>query len=121
MGAGPPPIKTREGWLQIYHGIATHFSSSNIYQAGVFLMDLADPSKVIARGRLNVLEPRELYELTGQVPNVVFPGGAVPERVDAEGFADPDGELYVYYGAADTCVGLARCRLADLIEAARLE
>ncbi|MCP4684821.1 MAG: hypothetical protein GY867_05160, partial [bacterium] len=63
IGSGPPPVKTKEGWLHIYHGIATHFDSVNIYQAGVCLLDLQDPSVVKARGRYNILEPREDYEL----------------------------------------------------------
>jgi beta-1,4-mannooligosaccharide/beta-1,4-mannosyl-N-acetylglucosamine phosphorylase len=119
IGAGPPPIKTREGWLCIYHGVATHFASSNIYQAGVFLLDLSDPSKVLARGRYNILEPRELYELTGQVPNVVFPSGAIVQHLDDEGFAVPDSEVFVYYGAADTSIGLAVTTIAELLAAAR--
>jgi beta-1,4-mannooligosaccharide/beta-1,4-mannosyl-N-acetylglucosamine phosphorylase len=86
IGSGPPPVKTREGWLHIYHGIATHFASANIYQAGVSLHDLNDPSIVLYRGRYNILEPRELYELTGQVPNVVFPSGMIVEEVDDDGF-----------------------------------
>src|SRR5262249_11627410 len=75
IGSGPPPVKTRRGWLHVYHGVATHFAASNIYQAGVCLLDLQDPSRIVARGRNNILEPRETYELTGQVPNVVFPTG----------------------------------------------
>ena len=121
IGAGPPPIKTREGWLCIYHGVATHFASANIYQAGVFLLDLEDPSKVLARGRYNILEPRESYELTGQVPNVVFPSGAIAKQVDSEGFAMPNSEVLIYYGAADTAVGLATATIAELIADARLE
>jgi len=118
IGAGPPPIKTKKGWLQIYHGVATHFASSNIYQAGVMLLDLENPAKVIGRSRYNILEPRETYEQLGQVPNVVFPSGAIVKKVDADGFADLDSEVYVYYGAADTCVGLAICTINELIEAA---
>jgi len=117
IGSGPPPIKTHAGWLHIYHGIATHFGSINIYQAGAVLLDLDDPSRVLARTRDNVLEPRELYELVGQVPNVVFPSGLIVKGWDGEGFAEPDSKIYLYYGAADTCVGLANCRLADLIGA----
>ncbi|MCI0516175.1 glycoside hydrolase family 130 protein [candidate division KSB1 bacterium] len=120
IGAGPIPIKTEAGWLQIYHGVATHFGSSNIYQAGVALLDLENPGKVLNRGRYNILEPRELYELTGQVPNVVFPSGAVVENVDARGFANLTSPVYVYYGAADTCVGLAITTIHKLIDAARL-
>ena len=118
IGSGPPPVKTRKGWLHVYHGVAGHFGSSNIYQAGVLLLDLADPSKVVGRSRCNILEPREQYELTGQVPNVVFPSGMVVGKTDAEGFALPESPVSIYYGAADTVVGLATATVQDLIDAA---
>jgi beta-1,4-mannooligosaccharide/beta-1,4-mannosyl-N-acetylglucosamine phosphorylase len=118
IGAGPPPIKTESGWLQIYHGIAEHFGSNSIYQAGAMLLDLNDPLKVIARGKYNILEPRELYELTGQVPNVVFPSGAIVEEVDEYGFVKKTSRVNIYYGAADTCVGLAFTTIDELIGSA---
>jgi beta-1,4-mannooligosaccharide/beta-1,4-mannosyl-N-acetylglucosamine phosphorylase len=117
IGSGPPPFKTRQGWLHLYHGIATHFASVSIYQVGVVLLDLADPSRLVARSWNNILEPREPYEMVGQVPNVVFPGGMIVERTDAEGFALPESPVYVYYGAADTCVGLATTTVRELIAA----
>ncbi len=86
IGSGPPPVKTKEGWLQVYHGVAMHFASSNIYQAGVSLHDLNDPSIVLARSKCNILEPRELFELVGQVPNVVFPSGMIVEEYDENRF-----------------------------------
>jgi len=118
IGSGPPPVKTRQGWLHVYHGVAGHFGSSNIYQAGVMLLDLHDPSKVIGRSRCNILEPRELYELAGQVPNVVFPSGMIVESYDGEGFAQPESQVNIYYGAADTVVGLATATVQDLLTAA---
>lgn len=121
IGSGPPPIKTERGWLQIYHGVATHFGSSNIYQAGVMLLDLENPLIMIARGRYNILEPREMYELVGQVPNVVFPSGAIVEEVHANGFARLDSRVFIYYGAADTCVGLAISTSETLIDLAMIE
>lgn len=119
IGSGPPPVKTREGWLHVYHGVATHFASVNIYQAGVVLLDLADPSRVIARCRNNILEPREMYELVGQVPNVVFPSGMIVEEFDDDGFARPDSLVRIYYGAADTCIGLATATVRALLNACR--
>jgi len=78
-------------------------------------MNLTDPSKVIGRSRGNILEPRELYELVGQVPNVVFPCGMITEHSDSDGFALPGSEVKIYYGAADTVVGLATTTIKDLI------
>jgi len=118
IGSGPPPVKTRKGWLHIYHGVATHFGSANIYQAGVVLLDLRDPAKVLGRSRGNILEPREPYELCGQVPNVVFPSGMVVDDFDAEGYALPASAVKVYYGAADTSVALAVTTIGELLAAA---
>lgn len=118
IGSGPPPVKTRRGWLHLYHGVASHFGSANIYQAGVVLLDLEDPARVIGRSRANILEPREPYELSGQVPNVVFPSGIVVEEFDRDGFALPSSPVKVYYGAADTVVGLAVTSVGELLEAA---
>jgi beta-1,4-mannooligosaccharide/beta-1,4-mannosyl-N-acetylglucosamine phosphorylase len=114
VGSGPPPIKTRRGWLHVYHGIAMHYAP--IYQAGVMLHDLSDPAKVISRGSQNILEPRELYELVGQVPNVVFPTAIIVEEADQEGFAVDDSEVKIYYGAADTSVCMAVTTVKELIE-----
>lgn len=119
IGSGPPPLKTRAGWLHLYHGVATHFGAANIYQAGVQLLDLADPSQVVARGAFNVLEPRTAWELTGQVPNVVFPSGWIADDVDDDGFAREESRVRVYYGAADSVVGLATATVAELIEDAQ--
>ena len=119
IGSGPPPVKTREGWLHIYHGVATHFGAANIYQAGAVLLDLEDPTRVHARGRYNILEPRELYEMVGQVPNVVFPSGMVVEGHDAQGFALPESPVRIYYGAADTVVCMATTTIDALIAACR--
>lgn len=119
IGSGPPPVKTREGWLHVYHGVAGHFGSANIYQGGVMLLDLNDPSKVIGRCRHNILEPREIWEMAGQVPNVCFPSGWVVENLDEEGFALPESEVKIYYGAADTVVGLYHTTVQELLDAAR--
>jgi beta-1,4-mannooligosaccharide/beta-1,4-mannosyl-N-acetylglucosamine phosphorylase len=116
IGSGTPPVKTKSGWLAIYHGVATHLSNVYIYQAGVVLLDLDSPSKVISRGKYNILEPREVYELTGQVPNVVFPTGIIVEKFDDNGFALNDSEVKIYYGAADTCVALAKATIDELIQ-----
>ena len=114
IGAGPPPVKTAKGWLCVYHGIAMHYQP--IYQAGVMLLDLEDPSKVIARGRFNILEPRKLYETVGQVPNVIFPTGIIVDKFDENGFAKMDSKIKLYYGAADTVVGLAISTIHQLIK-----
>jgi beta-1,4-mannooligosaccharide/beta-1,4-mannosyl-N-acetylglucosamine phosphorylase len=115
IGAGPPPVRTRRGWLLLYHGIATRVGSVGIYQAGVALLDLEDPLRLIGRSRDNVLEPRRMYELVGQVPNVVFPSGMIADDIDADGFAPEESTVRVYYGAADTSVCLATGTIGGLL------
>jgi beta-1,4-mannooligosaccharide/beta-1,4-mannosyl-N-acetylglucosamine phosphorylase len=117
IGSGPPPLKTAEGWLHLYHGTANQNGGASSCQVGAVLLDLEDPSRVLARTRNNILEPRETYELTGRVPNTVFPSGLVVEQYDPEGYAVMNSKIYLYYGAADTCIGLATAKVADLIEA----
>jgi beta-1,4-mannooligosaccharide/beta-1,4-mannosyl-N-acetylglucosamine phosphorylase len=119
IGAGPPPVRTRRGWLLIYHGVATHFGSVSLYQAGVALLDLDDPLRLIGRSRENVLEPRAIYEAVGQVPNVVFPTGMIVDEIDADGFAAADSTVRIYYGAADTSVCLATGTVEGLLAAVR--
>ncbi|MDK2978692.1 MAG: hypothetical protein PWP52_1406 [Bacteroidales bacterium] len=99
IGPGAPPIKTSRGWLSIYHGVFPTMDGS-VYRLGVALHDLDDPSKIIAIGDDWILQPEEVYEITGYVHNVVFSCGAVPED---------DGSVKIYWGGADKvmCVGTA--------------
>ena len=102
IGAGPSPIKTKKGWLLIYHGV----SSDKIYRAGAALLDLDDPRKVIARTKKPLLEPVEDYEKIGDVNNVVFPTGTVII----------DNKLLLYYGGADRVCCVASANIDELIE-----
>lgn len=99
IGPGAPPIKTARGWLSIYHGVFPTMDGS-VYRLGVALHQLDDPSKIIAVGDEWILQPEEVYEITGYVHNVVFTCGAVPEE---------DGSIKIYWGGADKvmCVGTA--------------
>jgi len=82
-----------------------------IARAGALLLDGRDPRRVVYRSARSVLEPRLATECEGVVPRVVFPTG-----VDAR----PDGELGVYYGMADSRIGVARACLADLLTPAHV-
>ncbi len=106
IGASAPPIRTDRGWLEIYHGVKMT-SAGPIYRIGTVMLDGDDPSKVIGRSYVPVLSPREDYERIGDVNNVVFACGAIVED---------DGEVKVYYGAADTAICVATASLDELIE-----
>jgi len=76
IGAGAVPIKTKDGWLLFYHGVINTCNGFR-YSMGAALLDLNNPSKVIARTQPYLLAPATLYETTGDVPNVVFPCAAL--------------------------------------------
>ena len=105
-GAGAVPIKTAHGWLEIYPATATTCSTENYY-LGAMLLDLDDPSKVIAAPTEFILAAEKDYECVGQTPNVVFTCGAVEM---------PDGTLNVYYGGADTRMCLAQTTVDELVQ-----
>ena len=111
IGPGAPPIRTKKGWLLIYHGVKKT-SAGPIYRLGLALFDLKDPSKLIGRSREPILSPSEYYERSGDVPNVVFTTGAILEK---------NGEVKIYYGAADTCICLATAHIDDLLSLCKKE
>ena len=110
IGPGAVPIKTPEGWLNIFHGVRWQCKAHYVYQLGVALHDLEDPSKLIGLCKEAILEPEEPYELVGQTPSVVFSSGAVVE---------PSGEVKVYYGGADTVMCLATTSIDKLLYACK--
>lgn len=107
IGAGPVPIETSEGWLLIYHGVLRS-CNGYVYAFGSALLDLEQPWRVLARSGPYLISPREIYELTGDVPNVTFPCAAL---CDAD-----TGRLAVYYGCADTVTGLAFGHIDEIVE-----
>jgi predicted GH43/DUF377 family glycosyl hydrolase len=99
IGPGAPPIRTREGWLSIYHGVFQTMAGA-VYRLGVALHDLADPAVIRGVSDSWILQPESPWEVTGYVSNVVFTCGAV---------AEADGTVKIYWGGADSvmCVGEA--------------
>jgi predicted GH43/DUF377 family glycosyl hydrolase len=107
VGTGAAPIRTNEGWLQIYHAS----NEDNQYCLGAFLMDINDPSIVISRTKDPIMIPTEEYELTGFYGNVVFTNGHIVE---------PDGDtITIYYGASDEYVCGAKFSIKEILS--RLE
>ena len=112
IGAGSQPIKTKYGWLLIYHGV----DRDRVYRLGVILTDLNNPERLLYRSPNPVLSPETAYEIGDEhcwVTRVVFTCGAVP--VEDKPVLDAGDEVLVYYGAADTYVCLATARVGDLI------
>jgi len=109
VGASVTPIETDEGWLEIYHGVrmTRPGRAGPIYRIGIAVLDLDDPSKVIRRSDQPILSPREDYERIGDVGNVCFACGAV---------VSDNGEVKIYYGAADTSICIATCTLDQILQ-----
>jgi beta-1,4-mannooligosaccharide/beta-1,4-mannosyl-N-acetylglucosamine phosphorylase len=107
VGAGPAPIELDDCWLLIYHGVRTTCNGF-VYYAGGALLDLEKPWKVLYRTKRYMLAPTELYETTGDVPNVVFPCAAVIDK--------KRNEMALYYGCADTCVGVAFADMDEIVK-----
>ncbi|MGA3216880.1 MAG: glycosidase [Acidimicrobiales bacterium] len=106
VGLGPPPLRTKDGWLVCYHAVRVTASGS-IYRLGLALLDSDDPGKVLARGNEWIFGPHAPYERSGDVPDVVFPCGWI--------LRDDGDTLHVYYGAADSVVCVAEASLARLL------
>jgi beta-1,2-mannobiose phosphorylase / 1,2-beta-oligomannan phosphorylase len=100
IGCGAVPFRTKEGWMEIYHGS----SKDNRYCLGAVLLDANEPWKIIARSEKPIIEPEMDYELNGFFGNVIFTCGVLYE----------EGKVKIYYGAADTCIAYAEIKLEDI-------
>lgn len=103
VGISAPPIKTKKGWLLLYHGV----SDDAIYRVGALLLSPKDPTIILARTTDYIFAPVLNYEKIGQVGNVVFPCGA----------AVKDGYVYMYYGGGDSVVDVACIELQKILDA----
>lgn len=115
IGPGAPPLRTERGWLTLFHAVnrdpsrelpAWHRGWDKTYTIGLMLLDLHEPWKIIGMHREPLMVPEADYERTGFRGDVLFPGGMILE---------PDGEVKIYYGAADTVECLATARLDELL------
>ena len=112
VGAGAQPIKTKYGWLIIYHGV----DDMLVYRLGVLLLDLENPEIILYRSPNSVLWPEALYEVGDKkswVKNVVFTCGAV--NLEGKELLEDEDEIVVYYGASDTYICAAKCRISELL------
>ena len=115
IGPAAPPLKTEKGWLTTFHAVEAveeelyswHPNWHKVYYAGLMLLDLQDPTKVIGMSKEPLIVPEYEYETKGMRGSVVFPGGMILED---------SGEVKIYYGAADTVECLATADIADLLK-----
>ncbi len=101
--AASPPIKTKDGWLLLYH--AMDKDDGDRYKLGAILLDLKDPQKVLYRAQHPILEPDVWYENDWK-PGIIYASGSIVK----------DGKLFVYYGGGDKRIALATIKLQDLIK-----
>ncbi len=116
IGPGAPPIRTQHGWLTTFHAVdidpqrgknGWEAAWTKRYSAGLMLLDADDPSRVVGRYDGPLLAPEAPYETAGGFRNdVIFPGGMILED---------NGEVKIYYGAADTVECLATAHVDDLV------
>ncbi len=104
IGMGPVPIETEAGWLMIYHGVTQKPRST--YRAGAALLDLNDPQRIIGKTIEPLFEPIEDWENVGDVNNVVFPEGLVVQN----------GTLDIFYGGADSVIGVISVKMEELLD-----
>ena len=107
IGGGAAPIETTEGWLLFYHGVSGT-CNGYVYSMGGAILDIENPSKVLYRCENFLLTPEMEYEERGFVPNVIFPCAALTDK--------DTGKIAIYYGAADSYVGMAFTRLDIIVE-----
>ena len=112
IGAGTPPMRLPEGWLEIYHGNNRRQEDSGIgeYSGGLLLLDGQQPQRIIAAAGQVFLAEND-YERQGFVPNVVFPTGIVQQGAN----------LLIYYGAADTCSAMVEFSVVDILNLLKSE
>jgi len=106
IGAGPAPIETSEGWLLFYHGV-TETCNGWVYSMGAAILDIDNPAKVKYNCKRFLQTPETDYETVGFVPKVVFPCAALTDAAT--------GKIAIYYGAADTVVGLAFTTISEVM------
>lgn len=109
VGPGATPIRTAEGWLNIFHGVFKTMDGA-IYRLGVALHELEDPARLIGVADDWILQPEDPWEVTGYVHNVVFTCGAVAEE---------DGSIKIYWGGADTVICAGTAQASELVRLCR--
>lgn len=101
VGAGAPPIETKDGWLLIYQSVG--YQDPSRYKVGAMMLDKENPSKVLYRTHMPIIEPDQHYENNGFKAGVVYPCGAVVMN----------DKLNIYYGGSDSYLCAATADLEE--------
>ncbi len=104
IGAGAPPIETKDGWLLIYQSVG--YQDPSRYKVGAMMLDLDNPSKVLYRTHMPIIEPEEHYENNGFKAGVVYPCGGVIMN----------NKLNIYYGGSDSYLCAASADLDTFLD-----
>jgi predicted GH43/DUF377 family glycosyl hydrolase len=105
IGPAATPIEIDQGWLVLYYGVRDT-SAGPIYRAGTVILDKYQPTQIVGRANIPILSPREDYERLGDVPNLVFPTGAL---------ADDAGNVKIFYGAANSCICMGTASIEEIV------
>lgn len=106
IGPGTPPVRVDEGWLIVYYGVK-ETSAGPLIRLGAALLDAGEPHKVLGRANVPILSPKEPYERSGDVNNLVFSCGAVLED---------GGEFRLFYGGADSCICVGTAPVRKMVD-----
>jgi len=107
IGVATPPVETEWGWLLVYYGVK-QTSAGPVTRLGAVILEAENPTEVVGRTNVSILSPREHYERIGELPNLVYSCGAIVE---------PDGEIKLYYGAANSCICLGITSIQEVASA----
>jgi len=107
VGLACQPLKTEHGWLVFYHGVRKT-TAAQLYRLGLVLLDLDEPWRVLRRSAEWIFGPEQIYERIGDAGGVIFPTGATVDK--------GEDKFYLYYGAADSCIGVAVAKYSDIID-----
>lgn len=106
VGTGAPPMRIEAGWLLIYYGVK-ETSAGPLFRLGAAILDADDPTHLVGRTNIPILSPREPYERTGDLRNIVFCTGA---------FIEHDHTVNLVYGGADSCICVGTTTIEEIVE-----
>jgi len=106
IGAGTPPMRIPQGWLLIYYAVK-NTSAGPLFRLGAVILEIEEPTKIVARSNIPILSPREHYERVGNIGNMVFTSGALIKN---------DGEVEIIYSGSSSCLCLGTTTVREIVD-----